>query len=119
MTKRTPILVVLMAILLLPLFSLAQKPITGRVVSSTDQTPIPGATIIVKGLKTGTSTGVDGSFSIKAKEGEVLVITGVGVTRQEFIVGKDNDVTITVVASAKDLNEVVVTALGIKKKPSD
>ncbi len=94
----------------------AQKLITGQVLSKTDQTPVAGATVIIKGTKTGTSTGLDGKFSIKAKEEDILVITGIGVTKQEvFINGKDN-ISINVVTDSKNLNEVVVTATGIKKE---
>jgi TonB-linked SusC/RagA family outer membrane protein len=103
-------------LLLLPLFSLAQKTVTGRVLSSTDQTPIPGASVAIKGSKSGTSTGVDGNFFIKAKQGDVLVITGVGIIRMEYTVGAAADFTISVQQNATDLNEVVVTALGIKKE---
>ena len=113
--KFTLSLGVLLAVFLLPLVSLAQKAITGHVVSKTDQSPIPGASISIKGSKTGTSTSVDGSFSIRAKDGDILVITGVGVVREEQTVN-GNDLTISVTADAKNLNEVVVTALGIKKE---
>ncbi len=106
----------IMLVLLLPLFSFAQKTINGHVLSSSDQTPIPGASIAVKGSKTGTSTGVDGGFFIKSKEGDVLVITGVGVTRQEYTVGIGNDFIILVTQNSINLNEVFVTALGIKKE---
>jgi TonB-linked SusC/RagA family outer membrane protein len=105
-----------MAILLLPFFSLAQKVVSGRVVSNTDQTPIPGATVVIKGSKAGTSTGLDGTFSLKAKEGDILVITGIGITRQEVPVGSEVSLLISVVANSKNLNEVVVTATGIKKE---
>ena len=111
-----PVLVILMAILVLPLFTLAQKAITGRVLSSADQSPIPGASVLIKGSKTGTSTSVDGNFSIPAKQGDVLIISGVGITKQEITVGTDNNLIITVVADSKNLNEVVVTALGIRKE---
>jgi TonB-linked SusC/RagA family outer membrane protein len=94
----------------------AQKTVTGQVVSKTDQTPIPGATILIKGSKIGTSTGVDGYFSIKAKDGDVLIISGVGVTRQEVPVGNVFPLVIGVMADTKNLNEVVVTATGIKKE---
>lgn len=107
---------VLMAILVLPLFSLAQKSITGRVVSAADQTPIPGASVIIKGSKAGTSTGPDGSFLIKAKEGDVLQISGVGITHQDYIVGASENFVITVQQDSKNLNEVVVTALGVRKE---
>src|SRR5580704_5345605 len=106
---------VILLILLLPLFSLAQKLVTGHIVTTSDQTAIPGASVTLKGSKAGTSTAVDGSFSIKAKEGDVLIVTGIGITRQEYTVGNSNEFTINVIQNSKNLNEVVVTALGIKK----
>ena len=115
MSKKITLLMGVLAVLFLPLVSLAQKAITGHVVSQADQSPIPGATITIKGSKTGTSTAVDGGFSIRAKEGDVLVITGVGIIRQEQEVN-GADLTIAVTADAKNLNEVIVTALGIKKE---
>jgi TonB-linked SusC/RagA family outer membrane protein len=105
----------LLAVFMLPLVSVAQKAITGRVVSRVDQSPIPGASISIKGTKTGTATIVDGSFSIRAKDGDVLVISGVGIVTQEQTV-QGSDITISVTADARNLNEVVVTALGIKKE---
>jgi TonB-linked SusC/RagA family outer membrane protein len=106
---------VLLVSCLLPFVGFAQKIVTGRVLSKTDQLPIPGATITIKGTRFGTSTSIDGSFSVKAKEGDVLVITGVGVVRQEQLVNSA-DLTITVAADARELNQVVVTATGIKKE---
>jgi len=106
---------VLLAVFLFPLATLAQKAITGRVLSKADQAPIPGASISIKGTRTGTSTLVDGSFTIKAKDGDVLVVSGVGIVSQEQIVN-GGDLTISVAADQKNLNEVVVTALGIKKE---
>src|SRR3984957_7483337 len=115
-SMTSPKVRVLLLILLLPLFSLAQKLVTGHIISNSDQTAIPGASITLKGSKAGTSTAVDGSFSIKAKEGDVLIITGIGITRQEFTVGNNQDFTVSVIQNSKNLNEVVVTALGIKKE---
>ncbi len=109
--------------LLLPMILLAatnichaQKLITGQVLSKSDQSPIPGASIVVKGSKAGTSTGADGYFSINAKPGDLLVITGVGITKEEVVVGSQNNILISVTTSSKELSEVVVTALGIKKE---
>lgn len=94
----------------------AQKLITGQVFSKTDQSPVAGATVIVKGTRSGTSTTIDGNFSIKAKDGDVLVVTGVGISKQEITVAGNNNININVVTDARNLNEVVVTALGIKKE---
>jgi hypothetical protein len=113
----------LISILLLPLFTLAgnyppgdPKIITGLVLSQTDQSPVAGASVVVKGSKVGTSSGFDGKFSIKAREGDVLVITGVGITRQEIVVGAENYIPISVSTNSRNLNEVVVTATGIRKE---
>ncbi len=118
MRKRslTLIVVILVAILVSPFISLAQKTVSGRIVSSTDQTPIPGASVTIKGSKAGTATGPDGTFFLKAKEGDILQISGVGITRQEYVVGAAENFVITVQQDSKNLNEVVVTALGVKKE---
>ncbi|MBS1661969.1 MAG: TonB-dependent receptor plug domain-containing protein, partial [Bacteroidetes bacterium] len=116
MSKRlTFILGVLLAVIFMPLFSFAQKPVTGRVLSKEDQSPVPGVSVTIKGTRIGTSTAVDGSFAIKAKDGDVLVISGVGVINAEQTVA-GNEMTITVAANPKELNQVVVTATGIRKE---
>jgi len=116
-TSTTPLRArAMLLVLFLPIFSFAQNLITGRILSNVDQTAIPGASVALKGSKAGTSTGVDGTFSIRAKEGDVLVVTGIGITRQEFTVGNSNSIVINVFQSTKNLNEVVVTATGIRKE---
>src|SRR5579862_3433272 len=97
--------------------SSGQTTILGQVLSKTDQSPIPGATILLKGSKIGTSTAVDGHFAIKVKQGDVLVISGVGLIRDEVtITDLVNPIIVSVATDAKSLNEVVVTATGIKKE---
>jgi TonB-linked SusC/RagA family outer membrane protein len=113
--KFTHALGFLLAVLLLPLFSLAQKVITGRVLSKSDLTPVPGVSIVIKGTRNGTSTSVDGTFSIKAKDGDILVVSGIGVVATEQSVNA-SDLSIVVQADARELNQVVVTATGIKKE---
>jgi TonB-linked SusC/RagA family outer membrane protein len=108
-------MVALWAVFLFPLASIAQKVVSGHVLNKVDQTPVPGVTVVIKGTHVGTSTGVDGGFVIKAKEGDVLVVTGVGVIRTEQVVS-GNEIMIPVSADAKELSQVVVTATGIKKE---
>ncbi|HEX4851497.1 MAG TPA: carboxypeptidase-like regulatory domain-containing protein, partial [Puia sp.] len=110
------VFLLVLVMLTMPFLSFAQNLITGRIFSNVDQTPIPGATILVKGTKLGTASGLDGTFSIKAKQGDVLVISGIGVTKQEIPVGGDNNLQIAVATNSKNLNEVVITATGIKKE---
>lgn len=72
--------------------------------------------MVIKGSKTGTSSDVEGRFSIRANNGDVLVVTGVGITAMESTLGDESTISIIVKVDSKNLNEVVVTALGIKKE---
>lgn len=94
----------------------AQNTVSGRIISAEDQKPVAGATVTVKG-KNGavTSTNEQGNFTIGAKSSDVLVITSVGFASREIAVSSDLN-SITLATDARGLNEVVVTALGIKKE---
>ena len=93
----------------------AQKTITGKVIGENDE-PLIGATVKVQGTNRSTLTGSDGNFQIQAKEGETLEITYVGYEAQKVKVSTDNLIGISLKKSDASLNEVVVTALGIKKE---
>ena len=88
--------------------------ITGKVVAA-DGTPVPGVSVTVKGARRGTSTNAAGAFSIEANKGDVLVFSYIGYTTQEVAVSSST-LSITLLASDKQLNEVVVTALGIQRQ---
>jgi len=94
-------------------FSFAQeKTVTGVV--SDNSGPLPGANVVVQGSKTGTQTDVDGKFSIKAKAGDVLVFSFVGMTETTAKVGASNTVNVKMQDGVK-LDEVIVGAMGIKR----
>ena len=89
--------------------------VTGQVLAS-DGTPVPSATVLVKGKRVGTKTDGNGTFIIAANPGDVLVISGVGFTSQEVKVTGSKIDRIVMQASQGILGEVVVTAMGIKKQ---
>ncbi|EDM34706.1 putative outer membrane protein [Pedobacter sp. BAL39] len=95
--------------------------IKGKVISGTDQLPLIGATVYIKGTKTGASTDAQGNFSLNIPaelKGKALTLTiaSVGYTPQEVTVTDfAKPLSITLVESSAKLNEVVVTALGIKR----
>ncbi len=93
----------------------AQTTIAG-VVSDDKGLPIKGVTVLVKGTKTGTSTADNGSFSISASSKDVLVFSAVGYPNQEVKVGNQTSVSISLVAVAGKLDEVVVVGYGTQKK---
>ena len=101
---------------LAPNFALAQSTISGKIISSATSQTVAGASVVVKSAKNGTSTSADGTFYLTAKVGDVLVISGVGIKTQEFKISQAGSQLISVETEAGQLNEVVVTALGIRKE---
>ncbi|GAB3912665.1 SusC/RagA family TonB-linked outer membrane protein [Mucilaginibacter boryungensis] len=95
--------------------SLAQNTVSGRVTSAEDNTPLPGVTVKVKGTTTGVQTSVDGTYTIKASQGQVLVFSFVGTQPVEQTVTGSGPINVKLKADTKSLNEVIVTALGIKQ----
>ncbi|MEO6219350.1 MAG: carboxypeptidase-like regulatory domain-containing protein, partial [Ginsengibacter sp.] len=105
--------------MLLGIVSFAQnRTITGKVLSTKDGTPVPGATVAVKGTNKAASSSPDGSFSIEAPNGRfTLVLSSVGFTNKEVTVNAgENAVEINLSEDSRQLNEVVVTALGIARQ---
>jgi TonB-linked SusC/RagA family outer membrane protein len=101
-------------LLLISAFSFGQT-ING-IVSDDVNKPLAGVTVTVKGTQRSVITGDDGRFSISAASKDKLVFSYVGFTTQEIAVnGKTNIVVSMVKASLRELDAVVVTALGIKK----
>ncbi len=95
--------------------SAQQKKVSGTVLSS-DNTPIVAASVLIKGEKAGTQTDANGHFSINASRGSTLVISAVGFSSQEIKVGNSSTILLTLQRGNGELQEVVVTALGIKKE---
>ena len=88
--------------------------VTGRIVDSAGE-PLIGATIMVEGTKDGTVTDIDGNFTINTTSKAKLVISYVGYTTQTILVGDKTTIDVTLKEVANTMNEVVVTALGIKR----
>ncbi|MGB0837015.1 MAG: SusC/RagA family TonB-linked outer membrane protein [Flavobacteriaceae bacterium] len=77
--------------------------------------PLPGVNIVIKGTSTGTQTDFDGLFSIKAKEGDVIQISYVGMKSQEYTLGPITDISL-IMEGDNQLEEVVIMGYGSKKK---
>ncbi|OOG19754.1 hypothetical protein BWD42_07585 [Sphingobacterium sp. CZ-UAM] len=78
--------------------------------------PIVGATIIVKGSAVQTASDANGQFTIKAKPGDTLIISYVSYLRKEITIAAGQDrIAVTMQENAQSLDQVVVTALGLKR----
>lgn len=95
---------------------LAQRKVTGTVTSA-GNTPIPGATVQIKGQTTGTSSDATGHFTITVPNNSaVLVISSIGFQTQEVQVGEKSELTVNLAETVGNLSEVVVVGYGTQKK---
>ncbi|WP_201981159.1 SusC/RagA family TonB-linked outer membrane protein [Hymenobacter rubidus] len=90
-------------------------PVTGRVTNAAGE-GLPGVTVLVKGSTTGTSTDVNGGFSLTVPEGSTLVFSSVGFVRQEVVVGTTTTFNIKLADDQQSLKEVVVVGYGTQAK---
>lgn len=91
------------------------KRVKGKVLDE-NGAPLPKASVLVKGSQTGTSSGDDGSFELSVPAKATLVISAIGYNKSEVKTGTQDVVTITLTPDNRSLNEVVVTALGVKRE---
>ena len=116
MKKTYWLLLLFIGLLALPGWAQTTRPVTGVVTSATDQSPLPGVTVLVKGTSTGSSTGPDGRYSVPAAPGAVLVFSFIGYGSLERTVAADGSVDVSLKESTTGLDEVIVTSLGIKQE---
>jgi TonB-linked SusC/RagA family outer membrane protein len=91
------------------------RQVTGKVVSSEDNSPLPGVSIAVKGTSRGATTAADGSYKISAENGASLVFSFVGFDAKTVTVGSQSTINIVLTSNNAQLEEIVVTALGQKR----
>jgi TonB-linked SusC/RagA family outer membrane protein len=92
------------------------KTITGQVVSSEDEMPIPGVSVAVKGTTLGTVTDIDGNFELKVPDdARELIVSFVGMKNQTVVLTGATSYTIALEPDLVGIDEVVVTAIGIER----
>ena len=112
-TKFNGILTLLLALVVQ--ISFAQtKTISGTVSDSSG--PLPGVSVIVKGTTSGAETDFDGNYTLNAKEGDVLTFRYLGYKTTSKTIGASSTLNVTLEEGGEILDEVVVTAFGIKRE---
>ena len=96
------------------------KEISGKVTSADDGGSIPGVSVSVKGTTLGAITDMDGIFKLKVpQDAKTLVFSFVGMATQEIAVGSQTVINVKLSSELISVDEVVVTAFGIKRKPKE
>lgn len=93
----------------------AQNNVKGKITNNTGE-PVVGASVVVKGTTVGTNTGGDGSYSIAAAKGAIIVVSSVGYTTREITVGDNNTIDVQLSSATGDLDQVIVVGYGTQRK---
>ncbi|WP_171037099.1 TonB-dependent receptor [Maribacter algarum] len=96
-------------------YSFAQQTVTGTITDENDS-PVPGANVLVRGTTTGTQTDFDGNYSIEASPEDVLVISYLGYATQNISVRDQTTINVKLQTDQQQLDEVVVIGYGTVKK---
>ena len=92
-----------------------QQLVKGTIVDDQGM-PLPGINVVEKGTNNGSSTNFDGVYEIEVGENAILVFSGIGFKKQEITVNGQTTINATLQNDTEQLENVVVTALGIKKE---
>ena len=111
--------ILLLGLALLGAFSLAfaqDRTVSGKVLSTEDNSPLPGVNIVVKGTATGAVTDLDGNYKLSVPENTILQFSFIGYEMQEIEVGNRSVIDVTLDSDAEQLSEVIVTGYSSVKK---
>ncbi|MBI9054904.1 MAG: von Willebrand factor type A domain-containing protein [Bacteroidales bacterium] len=112
------IVFIISALAVLLSFSVSARTIKGTVTAKEDGLSIPGVSVTIKNSRLGITTDIDGKYQIEASDKDILVFSFVGMVTAEIHVGNQTIINATLEAELLEMDEVVVTAYGIKKERS-
>ncbi len=96
--------------------AIGQKTVSGKILSVANQ-PVVGASVVIKGTATGTTTDEQGRYSINVPNNQsTLIVSSVGFANREIIVGGNTTVDLSLTESESTLNEVIVTGYSSQAK---
>ncbi|MBB1283407.1 SusC/RagA family TonB-linked outer membrane protein [Flavisolibacter sp. BT320] len=109
--------VLLVLFTLSTVFSFAQQRTVSGKITDANGEPVPGASIKVKGTQKGAMADANGSFSLSAQPGDILVISAVGIaTREVPVTANTTTYNVSLARQNQEMSEVVVTALGVRRE---
>jgi TonB-dependent starch-binding outer membrane protein SusC len=117
LAKRSPMPWVFTALILLfSITAMAQKKVSGTIVNAATQ-PVAGASVVVKGTNSGTTTDAQGRYSLTVPDGSnTLVLSSVGYTSSEVTIDGRSSIDVTLAESESTMHEVVVTGYSSQAK---
>ncbi|MBU2914213.1 MULTISPECIES: SusC/RagA family TonB-linked outer membrane protein [Reichenbachiella] len=119
--KSIRVLLILSFCSMISLVHAQSVTVKGQVLDESDNSSLPGVSVLLKGSSTGTVTDLDGNYSIAVDVSQkpVLVFSFIGFQKQEISVGSKKVVDVRMSVDATELNEVIVTAMNITQNKRD
>ena len=118
--RKISLLLVFLGFIGLQVVFAQTRQITGVVTSGDDGTSIPGVSVVVKGSTLGTITDMDGKFTLKVPQtAKALSVSFVGMSSAEVTLTSASNYKVIMHAESVGVEEVIVTAMGIKRKPKE
>ena len=117
-TKLSGFLTLLLALVVQITFAQETQTVSGTVTDD-NGVPLPGVNVLVEGTSRGVQTDFDGNYSIEASRGEVLVFSYLGMATAQYTIQDVTTIDVVMQPDAAQLDEVVVTALGIERNPRE
>ncbi|HJR99979.1 MAG TPA: TonB-dependent receptor [Flavobacterium sp.] len=114
--KKRYYLLLFFSFLLQQSYAQEQIKITGKITSAANREAIPFANILIKNTSNGTTTDLEGNFSIMAKSGQILVVSNQGYKTNETNITKETVFNIALIEDILALNEIVVVGYGSQQK---
>lgn len=115
--KQRLLSVILLCMLFIGIANAQQRQVSGKVTSASEGSPLAGVSVRVDGTNTASQTDGNGDYSIAvSKENAVLVFSYIGYSSQRVNLGNQSTVNIQLTSTDNELEEVIVTALGVKRE---
>ncbi len=93
-----------------------EKTLTGKISDANTGEALPGATLLIKGTEIGTTTDIDGNYSLTFAAGEKLVVSFIGYLSEEIDLGNQSQIDVQMVPDIAKLDEIIVIGYGTQKK---
>ncbi|GJM64175.1 TonB-dependent receptor [Persicobacter diffluens] len=114
--KHFRLLILIILLLFQTGLTQAQNVLKGKVIMSSDSSPLPGANVFIKGTTSGTLTDFEGNFEIAVEKGKVIMVSFIGFQQKEFTYNGESTLTISLKEDVSELEEVVVVGYGVQQK---
>jgi TonB-linked SusC/RagA family outer membrane protein len=115
--KRFLLLSVVIVFFLATSLIAQERTISGRVTAEETGTPVPGVNVILKGTTIGTVSDIDGNYKVNVPAGGgILIFSFIGLATEEVRIGEQTVINMGMTADIRQLTEVVVTAIGVKRE---